>query len=74
MPPPTASFSVPALISLIPGALSSALNRVLTPVMTVNGTFFSSLTKPGMSRGFVIRTLCAPSFMKVSRLAVSENT
>ena len=39
--------------------------------MAVNGIFASSLTKPGMSRGLVIRWFCAPNFMNTRQFAVS---
>ena len=44
---------------------------VLAPVMAVIGTDFSSFTKPGMSRGLVIRWLCAPNFMNTRQFAVN---
>ena len=53
-----------------PGALSSALYSVLTPIIAVNGACVSSLMKAGMSRGLVIRMMCAPIFMN-TRFEVS---
>ena len=57
-----------------PGAPSSALNSVLTPVIAVNGVLASSATRPAMSRGFVISTFVPPSLRKTSRFAVSAKT
>ena len=71
MPPPSATLSELKSSSLNPGVLSSALNSVLTPVMKVNFTFDSSLTKPGMSRGFVISTLLPPTRVNTSMFVVS---
>ncbi|MNT49726.1 hypothetical protein D3C72_1865980 [compost metagenome] len=45
---------------------------MLTPVIAVTLYFFSSLMKPGMSRGLVISTLRAPSSVNTIRFAVSE--
>ena len=39
--------------------------------MKVNFTFDSSLTKPGMSRGFVISTFLPPTRMNTSMFVVS---
>ena len=51
--------------------LSSALNRVLTPVTTVTGYLHHSLMKFGMSRGLAISRLRAPIIRKVRQFAVS---
>ena len=47
-----------------------ALNKVLTPVTTENGTDASVLTKVSRSRGFTMRTLRAPSMKKPRQFAV----
>ena len=54
-----------------PGVLSRPLNSVLTPVIAVKRASLSSFTKPGMSRGLVIRKLRPPNFMKTRQFAVS---
>ena len=57
MPPATDTLSAPRLAvrtSSKPGASSSALNSVFTPVMTLKRLRLSSATKRGISRGFVI--------------------
>ena len=71
MPPPKLIFRCEKSTSAKPGVFNSPLNKVLTPVIAVNGVFDSSLTKPGMSRGFVISTLMPPNLMKTRQLQVS---
>lgn len=55
MPPPRVNLTEEKSISSKPGVLSRPLNSVLTPVMAVKRVPLSSLTKPFMSRGLVIR-------------------
>ena len=61
MPPPTEMRSGEKSSSENPAVFISPLNRVFTPVITVNRTPFSVLTNPGMSRGLVISTFSAPN-------------
>lgn len=56
-----------------PAVFRSPLNRVFTPVMTVNFQRLSSFTNPDRSRGLVIRTLKVPHFMRAS-VAVRQKT
>ncbi len=72
MPPPSVTRKVEKSSFANSGLLTSALNSVLTPVITVNLCLAISLTKPGMSRGFGISTFSAPSVMNVRQFAVSE--
>ena len=77
MPPATASLSAPRFAvrtASKPGASSSALNSVLTPVMTLNRVRVSSATNRDISRGFVISTFLPPSLTKTNRFAVRANT
>ena len=70
MPPPSVILRLEKSTSSKPGVLSRPLKSVLTPVMAVKRVAFSSLTKPGMSRGLVIRWFRPPSFMKTRQFAV----
>ena len=72
IPPPIVSVSEPKSSFAKSGWFKSALNSVLTPVMTVNLCWASSFTKPGMSRGLVIKTLHPPIFMYVRQFPVRE--
>ena len=71
MPPPSATFSELKSSWSKPGVFSSPLNSVLTPVMNVKRTRDSSLTKPAMSRGFVISTFSPPTRLNTSMFEVS---
>src|SRR5258708_4118718 len=71
MPPPSVSLRAEKSSSANPGVFMSPLKRVLTPDIQVKRYLPSSFTKPGMSRGLVMRTLCAPIFMLVRQLPVS---
>ena len=55
-----------------PGALSSALNSVLTPVMVVTWARRMVRMSPLMSRGSGTSTLKPPISTKANRFAVSE--
>jgi len=72
MPPPTALFSSEKSSLAKSGLCISALNSVLTPVMMLNLCFASSFTKPGMSRGLVMRMLQPPTFSISRQFTVSE--
>ena len=73
MPPALASFRWRVSTSAKSGASSSARYSVLTPMMAVNGCFFRSRMKAGMSRGLVTSTACAP-ILRNTRLEVSAYT
>ena len=73
IPPAAHSFTCVSGTAVNPGAFSSALYSVLTPIIAVNGDFRSVATKAGMSRGLVISRMCAPIFMN-TRFTVSAKT
>ena len=54
------------------GWFMSALNSVFTPVNMVNLCLRISFTKPGMSRGLVMRMLQPPAFIMSRQFAVSD--
>ena len=70
---PPASVRISGLKSSLrkSSLLSSALNSVFSPGKMWIGYFFSSLTKPGMSRGLGIMMLCAPCCTPISAFTVS---
>ena len=72
MPPPSVRRSDEKSSLAKSALLSSALKSVLTPVNVVKRCLLISLTKAGMSRGFVISTFSAPSVMNTRQFAVSE--
>ena len=61
MPPATVRQRFEKSIPFASGWLASALNRVFTPTMMVNGRVRRVFTKPAMSRGLAIRSWQAPS-------------
>ncbi len=71
MPPPRVSLRAEKSSSSNPGVFMRPLKRVFTPDIQVKRYLASSFTKPAMSRGLVMSTLCAPIFMLVRQLPVS---
>ena len=74
IPPPTESFNREKSTSLKFSLLSSALNKVFTPVIASKRYFLSSLTKPSISRGLVIKSAVTPSSKKSKQFTVKAKT
>jgi len=72
MPPPLEMRSALKSSLSKSGWCIKALNRVLTPVMVVYLCLASSLTKPGMSRGFTISTFLPPILSIIRQFTVNE--
>ena len=70
----TESFNREKSTSLKFSLLSSALNKVFTPVIASKRYFLSSLTNPSISRGFVIKSAVTPSSKKSKQFTVKANT
>ncbi|MDT4869882.1 hypothetical protein FQZ97_1049350 [compost metagenome] len=70
MPPPSVRISGLKLSALKSSLFIKALNRVLRPGKIWNGYFCSSFTKAGISRGFGMRILRAPSLMPIIAFTV----
>ncbi len=71
MPPPRESFRPEKSSWANPGVLRSPAKSVFTPDSDVKRYFAISATKPFMSRGLVMRMLCAASFMYTRQQPVS---
>ena len=74
MPPPTESFKAEKFTCFNSSLFNKALNKVFTPVIATNGYFFSSFTKPGISRGFVINTAVTPNSINNKQFTVRAKT
>ena len=71
IPPPKPIFNALKSSWSKPGVCNKPLNKVFTPVITVNLYLANSLTKPGMSRGLVINKLVPPKGKNAKQLEVS---
>ncbi|MNN79497.1 hypothetical protein D3C81_1961500 [compost metagenome] len=70
VPPELVTLRLEKSRSLNSGCSISATNRVLRPSSAEKRHFFSSLTKPPMSRGLVISTLWLPVTIMHMQFAV----
>ncbi|MNC72109.1 hypothetical protein D3C75_1231200 [compost metagenome] len=70
VPPELVTFNAEKSRFLNSGWFINATNKVFRPSNPENFHFFSSLMKPGMSRGLVISTLWLPVTIMHMQLAV----